>query len=327
MLLADCSRAQIEGRLQGEGVALDLGAARVRIRSDCAGLAEAFQHVYADFEAEAAEGFFDVTAALTRRRGLRRLVARQVEFVVDGARPFEPFPADTHLPLLEWGLNWCLANRCGQHLLLHAGVVEKHGLALVLPAIPGSGKSTLTAALMLHGYRLLSDEFGVVRLYDGELLPMLRPIALKNESIGVIASRHPSARRGPEFPRTRKGTVSHLAPSAESVRFRHVPATPALVLFPRYVAGAPLLLERVPQVKAFAKLAINSFNYESMGVVGFDAVSQLVARCPCYRLSYADLDAALAAIDELVDDTLSRRRAQAPAGRELRAAGAASLAS
>ena len=43
-------------------------------------------------------------------------------------------------------------------LLLHAGV-ERDGLALICPP-SWSGKSTLTAALSLRGWRLLSDEFG-----------------------------------------------------------------------------------------------------------------------------------------------------------------------
>ena len=35
-------------------------------------------------------------------------------------------------------------------------------------------------------YRLLSDEFGAVRLRDVRLLPLVRPISLKNESIDVM---------------------------------------------------------------------------------------------------------------------------------------------
>jgi predicted ATPase len=33
-------------------------------------------------------------------------------------------------------------------------VVERDGHALILPAMPGSGKSTLTAALVQRGWRL-----------------------------------------------------------------------------------------------------------------------------------------------------------------------------
>ncbi len=145
---------------------------------------------------------------------MRGYVRPQCELLCDGVRELEPFPLDTPLPLLEWGTNYALATRLFCYLLLHAGVVERGGRAIVMPAMPGSGKSTLTAALTLRGFRLLSDEFGVVRLSDARLLRMLRPLALKNESIDVIQRFEPTAVIGPRFPKTHKGTVAHLAPLA-----------------------------------------------------------------------------------------------------------------
>jgi hypothetical protein len=296
--LADAPTAAVEAQL-ARGLHLDFGAAAARVRSDAPGLAEAVKAVYGAFPLGQDEPFADLSVSLQRASGVRRYLGRQVEFFIDGALPFEPFPADTHLPLLEWGMNWCLAERLNQHLLLHAGVVERDGRALVLPALPGSGKSTLTAALALSGWRLLSDEFGVVRLDDGRLLPMLRPTALKNESIDLIAQRFPGATIGPRFPRTRKGTVAHLAPTADTVARRHAPATPALVVFPKFAAGSDTLVEPLAKARAFAKLSTNAFNYGLLGPRAFDAVGAIVDACPCYRLRYGALDAALAETDRL----------------------------
>jgi HprK-related kinase A len=188
------------------------------------------------------------------------------------------------------------------HLVLHAGVVEKNGRAIVLPALPGSGKSTLVAALCARGYRLLSDEFGVIRLADSKLLPLLKPIALKDASIDVIRKFAPASVLGPVFPNTRKGDVAHLAPPPDSVARRHEAATPAFVLFPRFDAAAALELEALPKARAFAKVSANSFNYGLLGRSAFVALGRLIERCDVYRLSYGDLDAAIAAIDELLRD-------------------------
>ena len=57
---------------------------------------------------------------------------------------------------------------------------------MLLPAAPGSGKTTLCAGLSLRGWRLLSDEFGLIRPGTTDLVPVPRPMALKNESIDVI---------------------------------------------------------------------------------------------------------------------------------------------
>jgi len=292
--------AELRARLAGDGLALDFGLVRARVRSDAPALAEALGTVYSAFPLAEPEGFFDVTASLARPRGLRRFWHSQVSFWLDGEEPFEPFPADTHLPLMEWGLNWAIANRFNRHLLLHAGVVERNGLAVLLPALPGSGKSTLTAALANRGFRLLSDEFGVVRLPDAALLPLVRPTALKNESIAVMRGFAPDAVLGPEFPKTRKGTVAHLAPGAESVAKRAVPARAALILFPNFTRGAGIALEPIPKSRAFLKLSTNSFNYELLGPEAFDAVTKLVAACACYRLRFGDLEEAVGKIGALL---------------------------
>jgi HprK-related kinase A len=301
MRLADLDESALGARLSNGGLALDFGAARARLFTDVPGLVASLRRVYANFPVEVDGGFHDVTARLRRAHGARRFVRPQVELVVDGTVPFEPFPAANHLPLVEWGLNWFLAERCNTLLLLHAGVVERGGTAVLLPALPGCGKSTLTAALSVSGFRLLSDEFGAVRLDDGACVPMLRPIALKNESIGVIARLRPDAALGPVFAGTRKGDVAHLGPDAESVAKRHVPATARFVVFPQFQAGAATALEPIARARAFAKLAVNSFNYEVLGPAAFEAVGRLIARCDCYRLSYGDLADAVSVIGGLLD--------------------------
>jgi HprK-related kinase A len=297
---AEASAADFAARLAGDGVALDFGAARAVVRSRSRGLAAAMATVYRSFPLEDPAGFFDVRVKMRPPRSLRRLVRPQVELVADGGVLFSPFPADTHLPLLEWGINYLVAQRLGFYLLLHAGVVELQGRAVILPALPGSGKSTLTAALATSGFRLLSDEFGVVRPADGLVLPLLRPVALKNESIDVISRFSPQATIGPHYPKTRKGTVAHLAPGPEAVARRHEPARPALIVFPRYDPNVGLAIEPEKPSRAFNRLAVNSFNYEMLGPVSFDAVAGLVGSTRIYRLVYSDLAHAVAAIRELL---------------------------
>jgi HprK-related kinase A len=218
---------------------------------------------------------------------------------VENERPFEPFPADHGFALLEWGLNWAMAMRAQQYLLLHSAVLERDGRALILPAMPGSGKSTLAAALALRGWRLLSDEFGVVDPERHLLLPLPRAVPLKNQSIDVIRTFAPDAELGPIFPRTRKGDVAHLRPPAESLKRQDEPARPAWIVFPRYVPSSPLLREGLTHGKAFARLSQNSFNYRLLGATGFTALSTLVQRCSCWQAHYSDLDEIVEAINQL----------------------------
>lgn len=300
MNLQDLPAPEIGRLLRRDGLGLDFGLVRVRVRSEVAGLAEVLHTVYGAYPLADPGGFYDITARISPVGGVRRLFRPQVNLWLDGESPFEPFAADTHFPLLEWGVNWAIAMRCNQHLLLHAGAVERGGRAVLLPALPASGKSTLTAALASRGFRLLSDEFAVVRLADATLLPIPRAVALKNASIEIIRAFAPEAILGPEFPKTRKGRVAHLAPGIESAASRSVPAVPALIVFPEYTPGTTAEVEAVPKARAFTQLSVNSFNYEVLGPAGFDTVGAIVSRCGCYRLRFGDLDAAIREIGRLL---------------------------
>jgi HprK-related kinase A len=306
MRLAELSNEAVVERLRDEALDVDFGAALVRIKSDVPDLARVLRIVYGEFPLLEHHPFADLTVELRRVAGVRRYVAPQIEFFVDGTVPFEPFPADTHLPLLEWGMNWCLAERMNHHLLLHCGVVERGGHAILLPALPGSGKSTLTAALALSGYRLLSDEFGVVRCSDQRVISMLRPTALKNESIELISGMFPNAIIGPRFPKTRKGTVAHLAPDATAVSERSAAAQPVILLFPKFVPGGSLVIEAMAKARAFAKLSSNAFNYDLLGPQAFEAVGGLIERCECWCMEYGQLDEALYEVDRLFAEVSAR---------------------
>lgn len=298
--IAELSQKALDDYLSGPGLSLNLGAARVRVRTPIADLRRCIRDLYGAFPVEPSDGFFPVTASVEPVGGMRQFLGPQIRFVVDASEPFEPFPAATHLPLLEWGLNFCLADRMNHHLLLHSGALEKDGVGILFPGVPGAGKSTLTAALASRGFRLLSDEFGVVRLDDGALLPMVRPAALKNKSIEVMRRWAPDNIYGPVFPRTRKGDVCHMAPSPQCVARRDEVAAPGLVVFPRYLQGAKAQLKPVNQARVFTKLAVHSFNYQTLGPRAFDAVSRLVRNCSGHELVYGDLTDALAVLEQLV---------------------------
>lgn len=289
----------VAAALRGQGLWIDLGGATVRLRSPIRPLAGHLRSLYRHFGADAAGGWADIHADITLPRGLRRWLRPQALLVADGHSPFEPFPASHALPLAEWGVNWLIGQRLHRFLLLHAGVVERDGLALVLPATPGAGKSTLTVALALRGWRLLSDEFGALGLDDGLLHPMLKPPALKNESIDVIRRFEPRAELGTSFPGTRKGVVAHLAPPAAAVAARHVAARPALVVLPRWQPTGPAVLEPVSARLVCSALAFNAFNYAVAGVEGFRAVTTIANTCQAWQLSYSQLDEAIDCLGRL----------------------------
>ena len=294
------SLAKISSALKTNNLNLDYGACRVKIMGRGTRFEESLKVVYRAFRFIEDEPFSDFHVRLHPGSVARRLIRPTVHFTIDGIHPFDPFPLSDALPMYEWGVNWCFAQRFNQYVLLHAGALALGDRAVIMAAVPGSGKSTLSAALMLRGFRLLSDEFGVLDPDTGDLLPMLKPVALKNRSIEVIRSFSNDAWLGPTFKGTRKGDVAHLAPDEASVSAVRQPAKPALVIFPKYEAGAELSLKPQAPEQAFARLAFNSFNYALLGPVSFAAVADVAASCPAYELRYSRLEDAARCLQDLL---------------------------
>lgn len=303
MNLAQLSARERIYRLRHAGLRFRTGPFVLKLWSDHGALADLLAVLYplAPILSDDDPALTQFTIRLDRPFGVRRWWHPQIRFRTDAETPFAPFPLDHALPLFEWGLNWCIATQAHHFLLLHAAVIEKDGLALVMPALPGSGKSTLCAALMLRGWRLLSDEFGMLRPDDPQhrFWPLPRPVPLKNESIEVIRDFSPDAVLGPVFPKTRKGDVAHLMPTLRSQAEWAQPAVPGWFLFPRYLQASEVKMERLARGWTFLKISGNSFNYKLQGARGFNCVAEMVERCPAYVCEYGDLSAAVDDIDRL----------------------------
>jgi len=302
MKLRQLSPFDLRRQLADSGVWLRTGPFSVRIRSRVARVAEGLAELYGQFEVRhPRETLADFHVSVDSPNLLRRWVRPQVDFSFDGQMPFKPLPYDQAYPMLEWGLNWCISMHAHQYLIIHAAVIEKNGGAAILPAPPGSGKSTLTAGLVLSGWRLLSDELTLIDRKTGLIHPLPRPVSLKNQSIPVIRAFSAEAFINRPSHDTAKGTVAHMRPPTESVRRQHEPAQPAWVIFPKWAAGAATKLTPRSAAQTFMFLAQNAFNYSHLGADGFHVGTRLIDRVACYDFTYSRLDEAVLAFDKLAD--------------------------
>ena len=300
LTVAGLGRDELVARLRGPGLRLRTGPFVTCVKSPLALLAETLGTMYADYPVLGEGGLADFHVALSGSRGLRRLLRPQVHFHYDGMAPFQPLPLDQTFPMFEWAMNWCVSSQAHSWLVIHAAVIEKGGVAAILPAPPGSGKSTLCAALVNRGWRLLSDELTLVRLDDGNIDPLPRPVSLKNASIGILREYAPQAIFTRPVADTVKGTVAHMRASSDSVARAGDAAIPAWIVFPQWRAGALAELTPVAPARAHMRLAGNAFNYSLLGAAGFEAVARLVGAVRTYDFCYGVLDDAVAVFERLL---------------------------
>jgi hypothetical protein len=218
-----------------KGIGLSCGPFNVHIRSESVAVYEEVFSLYRNFPVCDEQSFFDFSVTISGSNSIwRKYISKQANFLVNSHQPFKPLPYKQAYPMLEWGMNWCIATRSHQYLIIHAAVINKGDVTVLMPAPPGSGKSTLTALLAYSGWRLLSDELALIRLDNLLVDGLARPINLKNQSIEVIKSAFPEVNHSSVVHDTHKGTVCLFEPPKQSVASVNEAVPITHVIFPKY---------------------------------------------------------------------------------------------
>jgi HprK-related kinase A len=299
--IGDLTSDQLHQQFDGAGLRIRIGPFIFNLRTQIRDFIAEFSFLYADFPICDASEISDFRVRVAPARRWRPWHEARAEFWADGASPFETFPRRLATPFVEWGFNWCTYHYAHQFLMFHSAVVEKAGRAAILVGPPGSGKSTLCAALLARGWRLLSDEFALIDPVHGWLLPIPRPVALKGVSIGLAERFLPHLQMGRVFADTRKGMLAHLRPPTEAVERQGEPARPGWVVFPMHTEDAATKLVPLRKAVGFLRLEENCFNYKTLGRAAFDTLSQLIDTAACYELPFTQAVAAAELVEELAE--------------------------
>lgn len=305
MILADLGDQETVERLERGDLIIRSGPFKFRLNSSIDLVAEGLSLLYANYPVYCPESFTDFSISLDRGTGIHRWWRQQVRFRFDGHYPFEPLPISHSYPQLEWAMNWCISSHAHFFLILHAAVIERNGYVAIMPAPPGSGKSTLCAALIHRGWRLFSDELALFSLKEVSVSPLTRPVSLKNNSIEIIGSYAPDAIFNRVTHDTAKGTVTHMKINAAHIASMDTPATPRWFIFPKYIKDSKTVLKPLSKGESMIELGRNAFNYSVLGLRGFNTLANALEISDCYQFNYSNLDEAVATFDRLASQCSS----------------------
>lgn len=300
MKISDYSKHDLRKSISTTGLSIKIGPFVINLRSTIPEVLEHVRFFYGEYESPSEEGFFDHHIQLKKSGGLRRWIKPQVIFYHDEFSPFRPLPYDQAFAMFEWGLNWCIATTAHQYMIIHSAVIQKQGKAIIMPGMPGAGKSTLCAAMCLNDWNLLSDEMALLNPGSLKITPIPRPVSLKNQSIQVIGDFSPGAIFGPVVNNTLKGTVTHLRPSLQSIHDSDGASTACAIVFPKYVFGSETKITKKRKSAGLMAILENTFNAHVLGINGFSAAKHLIDECPIYNLEYSSLDEAMLVMEDIL---------------------------
>ncbi len=277
--------------------AVRIGPIGFRIGADWRAPIAQLETLYRDYP-KPVDDIADFTVRLFARRPWRRFIRPSVEIGGDYMLPeAAPLPLRQGLLAAEMAMNLQMALGARRHLLLHASAVERDGRVVLMTGISGAGKSTLATVLAAKGWRFMGDEFALLDPTTGLVHPFPRLISLKNEAIDAARAAWPDARMGALLRATPKGDIRHMVPDARAIAAMDRPASPALLLFPRY--GFAPDTRYVPPAEAFIRMTQASTNYVALGEAGFRALTGLIASVPSIAIDYPDGASAIEQVEAL----------------------------
>ena len=177
----------------------------------------------------------------------------------------------------------------------HAGCVASGRDVIAFPGVSGAGKTTLTAACLLHDLDYVSDEaLCIHRAGRDQVVPYPRPLALDRAAWQLLARTDlgdAGLDVGDDESIVRADRIGPGVASGE-LRVAHIVEL-------RRRAGRPRLVP-LPRQQGLASLLSMSFNHFKEPRESFEVASILAAGSYSWRLEYADpLDAAALLRDEL----------------------------
>jgi hypothetical protein len=173
----------------------------------------------------------------------------------------------------------------------HAGVVGTGASCVLLPAAAGSGKSSLTAALVHRGFRYFSDEVALIEPFTFHVSPMPLALCIKSTGWDLMARYYPEILSLPVHVRCDGKVLHYIPPPADAAE--QIPMPVRHIIFPRYEQDAPTRLERVKRSEALGRLMGECLALRQR--LDHENVRQLVgwiAGIECYELTFSSLETA-----------------------------------
>jgi hypothetical protein len=239
---------------------------------------------------------------------LEVLEAEGGHVLLDGIAPFG-FCQDLKrvTPRLKTLLLQTAVQRHSYFLEIHAGVVSNGERCLLLPAAPGSGKTTLTAALTAAGYHYFSDEVALLEEPNLEVRAVPISLSVKSGALEVLAPLFPQLRRSTNHTREDSETVTYLNPPAASFRYDlNRTQTVGWLVFPQYSPRATTELRPIGKAEALARLMKEILVVaKPLDKHAVRSLVQWIRRVDCYELPNSSLSQSV----QLISSLLSHPRA------------------
>ncbi len=278
-----------------------LGPVAVRLMTNCTRVYADYATVNHDVQTTGESAGFRTTVVVEKRRSWRSgIVHYHIKSEVE--ERFTVRKRARVVPHIDGMINLSVARHLPDFVQLHAAVLQRSDVGLVIPGGPGFGKTTLTAALIKRGWNYASDEFALIDPRTVELAPFPKSLSIKPGSVELLEREGIELTTLPRFHRVDKGAIrclpaTHIRRDALADR-----VTPRMIVFPNLESTAEPTIREIPRGLAAMHCLRRCFNFARWGPAAMETVAQLCEQCSCYELTTGNLAKTCELIDTSADE-------------------------
>ena len=206
-------------------------------------------------------------------------------------------PEEKLATLLQEKMMICAYQSRRYLISLHAGAVEKNGNVVIMPAMSESGKTTLTATLIYHGFHLFSDEVTTLD-YNGYVHPLPFCMNIKEGSWKILSPMYPYLIDSDIYSRFDGQYIRFIPP----VNMHIGQQKASHIIFPKYMPNVQTTLTEIGAKDALEKIKEAGYQVqENMDRDKFELILKYLVSLPKYTLVYSNLDEAINTINRLME--------------------------
>ncbi len=218
----------------------------------------------------------------------------------NGALVSELRSPEAIVPAVKQQLRQLAVERHPFLLSVHAGVVAFGPDCVLLPASAGSGKTTLTAALLKAGATYFSDEIALMADSALAVTPVPLSLTVKDGSLEPLRPLYAELDTLTPHVREDYVPVRYLPPPAVSLPPPDASARARWIVFPRYTPGVDTALHAMDRPAGLRRLLDESYvRPSSLTRTKVESLVQWMRTVNCYELPFSSLPEAVALVADL----------------------------
>jgi hypothetical protein len=217
------------------------------------------------------------------------------EVLLGGIRMARAAAIEEVAPGVKYALTQALLDHGRFSVAFHAATLVVRARTLLLAAAPGSGKTTLSAALAARGHGFAGDDIALFDEEAGTVAGVPFCLAVKAGSWPILEPLFPALAGLPVHRRADDKLVRYLPPPGPAPD----PAPPGWVVFPKYRKGVKVAVTAIDRAEALSRLFHESFApSHRLGRRQFDRLADWMRGARAWQIEYGTLAEGVAAVEE-----------------------------